>query len=78
MIKGWERAEWELGEILKLLSSSPNTNSKNVLGLSHLPNKPKKLPGGQQDQENEVVHHYQGEGYQQPKSFIGTKIPYSC
>ena len=33
------------------------------------PNKPKKLPGRQQDQENEVVHHYQGEGYQQPKSF---------
>ena len=67
MIKGWERAEWELGEILKLLSSSPNTNSKNVLGLSPLPNKPKKLPGGQQDQGHEVVLHDQGEGYQQPK-----------
>ena len=30
---------------------------------------PKKLPGGQQDQGHEVVHHDQGEGYQQPKSF---------
>ena len=25
-----------------------------------------------------VVLHDQGEGYQQPKIFIGTKIPYSC
>ena len=42
------------------------------------PNKPKKLPGGQQDQGHELVLHDQGEGYQQPKTFIGTKIPYSC
>ena len=29
----------------------------------------KKLPGGQQDQGIEVVHHDQREGSQQPKSF---------
>ena len=29
----------------------------------------KKLPGRQQDQGHEVVHHDQGEGYQQPKSY---------
>ena len=29
----------------------------------------KKIPGGQQDEGHEVVHHDQGEGYQQPKSF---------
>ena len=32
-------------------------------------NKANKLPGGQQDQGHEVVHHDQGEGYQQPKLF---------
>ena len=31
--------------------------------------KAKKLRGGQQDQGHEVVHHDQGGGYQQPKSF---------
>ena len=34
-----------------------STNSNNVLGWSLLPNQPKKLPGGQQDQGHEVVHH---------------------
>ena len=29
-----------------------------------------KIPGGQQDQGHEVFHHDQGEGYQQPKSFM--------
>ena len=52
-----------------------------------LPNKPKELPGEQQDQGHEVVHHDQGEAYQQPKTFkvavsqgvpSGTNIPYSC
>ena len=38
----------------------------------------KKLPDGQQDQGHELVLHNQGEVYQQPKIFIGTKIPYSC
>ena len=33
------------------------------------PNKPKKLPGGQQDQGPEVVRHDQREGFQQPNSF---------
>ena len=33
------------------------------------PTSQKKLLGGQQDQGQEVVHHDQGEGYQQPKSF---------
>ena len=54
-------------------------------------NKPPKFPGGQQVQGHEEVHHDQGEGYQQSKSFrsgsgswcqegvpLGTKIPYSC
>ena len=30
----------------------------------------KKLPGGLQDQGHEVVHHDQGEGYQQPDSQV--------
>ena len=34
-----------------------------------LPTKPKKLPGGQQGQGQEVVLQDQGEGYQQPKTF---------
>ena len=33
------------------------------------PTSQNKLPGGQQDQGHEVVHHDRGEGYQQPKSF---------
>ena len=33
------------------------------------PTSQKKLAGGQQDEGHEVVHHDQGEGYQQPKSF---------
>ena len=36
--------------------------------MGPLPNQPKKLPGGQQDQGYEVVLHNQGEGDQQPKA----------
>ena len=43
----------------------------------HPPSK-KKIPDGQQDQGHELFLHNQGEVYQQPKIFIGTKIPYSC
>ena len=40
-------------------------------------NKPKKLPGGPQDQGHEVVHHDRGKGYQQPKSFRNGSVSVS-
>ena len=33
------------------------------------PTSQKKLPDGQQEQGHEIVHHDQGKGYQQSKSF---------